>query len=255
MAKTAGVSPATVQRIWHDHRIYPHKVRTFKVSNDTDFLAKLTDVVGLYLNPPDRAVLLCLDEKSMIQALDRTQPGLPIKPGKAGTMTHDYKRHGTTNLYAALNLLDGVVVGQCTARHRHQEFLSFLRRLDREFPKSKDLHIVLDNASSHLHANVGAWLDAHPRFRLHFVPARIPPPWTPSAPIALSPPPAVHRDDAGALAWMVYTLPALGSLGALVFIVVQPRPIYIAGGLLFAFSAVALGVLMGTATALAATQH
>ena len=170
MAKKVGVSPATVQRIWHEHRIYPHKVRTFKVSKDPDFLTKLTDVVGLYLNPPDRAIVLCLDEKSMIQALDRTQPGLPIKPGKAGTMTHDYKRHGTTNLYAALNILDGVVVGQCTAHHRHQELLSFLRRLDRQFPKSKDLHIVLDNASSHLHANVGAWLDAHPRFRLHFVP-------------------------------------------------------------------------------------
>lgn len=170
MATKAGVSSATVQRIWHEHRIYPHKVRTFKVSKDPRFLEKLTDVVGLYLNPPDRAIVLCVDEKSMIQALDRTQPGLPLKPGKAGTMTHDYKRHGITNLYAALNILDGVVVGQCTARHRHQEFLGLLRRLDREFPKSKDLHLVLDNASSHLHANVSAWLDAHPRFYLHFVP-------------------------------------------------------------------------------------
>jgi transposase len=170
MAAKVGVSSATVQRVWSEHRLYPHRVRTFKLSKDPRFLEKLTDVVGLYLNPPDKAAVLCVDEKSMIQALDRTQPGLPIKPGKAGTMTHDYKRHGTTSLYAALNILDGEVVGQCTQRHRHQEFLRFLRRLDREFPKSLDLHLVLDNSSTHSHVNVRTWLDAHPRFRLHFVP-------------------------------------------------------------------------------------
>jgi len=170
MATKVGVSSATVQRVWSEHRLYPHRVRTFKLSKDPEFVEKLTDVVGLYLNPPDKAAVLCVDEKSMIQALDRTQPGLPIKPGKAGTMTHDYKRHGTTSLYAALNILDGEVVGQCTQRHRHQEFLRFLRRLDREFPKSLDLHLVLDNSSTHSHVNVRTWLDAHPRFRLHFVP-------------------------------------------------------------------------------------
>jgi len=170
MAQRAGVSPTTVQRVWSEHRIYPHKVRTFKRSRDPFFVEKLTDVVGLYLNPPDNAAVLCVDEKTMIQALDRTQPGLPIRPGKAGTMTHDYKRNGTIDLYAALEVLSGEVIGQCTARHRHQEFLSFLRKLDREFPKSLDLHIVLDNSSTHSHPNVRAWLDAHPRFHLHFVP-------------------------------------------------------------------------------------
>jgi transposase len=170
MARRAGVSSATVQRIWNEHRIYPHKVRTFKRSRDPLFVEKLSDVVGLYINPPDNAAVLCLDEKTMIQALDRTQPGLPLRPGKAGTMTHDYKRNGTVDLYAALDILSGEVVGQCTARHRHQEFLSFLRKLDREFPKALDLHVVLDNSSTHSHPNVGAWLDAHPRFHLHFVP-------------------------------------------------------------------------------------
>ena len=170
MAMEDGVSPATVQRIWSEHRIYPHKVRTFKRSRDPFFVEKLTDVVGLYMNPPDNPAVLCVDEKTMIQALDRTQPGLPIKPGKAGTMTHDYKRNGTIDLYAALEILSGEVVGQCTARHRHQEFLSFLRKLDREFSKSLTLHFVLDNSSTHSHPNVRAWLDAHPRFHLHFVP-------------------------------------------------------------------------------------
>jgi transposase len=170
MAKQVGVSPASVQRVWREHRLYPHRVSTFKVSKDPQFLEKLTDVVGLYMNPPDNAAVLCLDEKTMIQALDRTQPGLPLKRGKAGTMTHDYKRHGTIDLFAALNVLDGEVVGQCTARHRHQEFLQFLRKLDREFPKALDLHLVLDNSSTHSEASVRAWLDAHPRFRLHFVP-------------------------------------------------------------------------------------
>ena len=170
MAQRVRVSPATVQRVWHEHRLYPHRARTFKVSKDPLFLEKLTDVVGLYMNPPDNAAVLCLDEKTMIQALDRTQPGLPLKRGKAGTMTHDYKRHGTVDLFAALNVLDGEVVGQCSARHRHQEFLRFLRKLDREFPTSLDLHLVLDNSSTHSAAPVRAWLDAHPRFQLHFVP-------------------------------------------------------------------------------------
>ena len=170
MAKQVGVSPASVERVWRDHRLYPHRVSAFKVSKDPQFLEKLTDVVGLYMNPPDNAAVLCIDEKTMIQALDRTQPGLPIKRGKAGTMTHDYKRNGTIDLFAALNILDGEVVGQCTARHRHQEFLRFLRKLDREFPKSLDLHLVLDNSSTHSEVSVRAWLDAHPRFRLHFVP-------------------------------------------------------------------------------------
>lgn len=170
MAEKVGVSSATVQRVWSEQRIYPHKVSTFKVSKDPKFVEKLIDVVGVYMNPPDKAAVLCVDEKTMIQALDRTQPGLPLKPGKAGTMTHDYKRNGTTSLYAALNILDGEVIGQCTDRHRHQEFLSFLRKLDREFPKSLDLHLVLDNASTHSHPNVKQWLDARPRFHLHFVP-------------------------------------------------------------------------------------
>jgi transposase len=170
MAKRVGVSPATVQRVWSEHRLYPHRVNTFKVSKDPRFLEKLTDVVGLYLNPPDKAAALCVDEKTMIQALDRTQPGLPLKPGKAGTMTHDYKRNGTVDLDVALNILDGEVIGQCTARHRHQEFLGFLRKLDREFPKSLTLHLVLDNSSTHSHPEVRAWLDARPRFHLHFVP-------------------------------------------------------------------------------------
>lgn len=170
MAKQVGVSSATVQRVWSEHRLYPHRVSTFKTSKDPQFVKKLTDVVGLYMNPPDNAAVLCLDEKTMIQALDRTQPGLPLKRGKAGTMTHDYKRHGTIDLFAALNILDGEVVGQCTSRHRHQEFLQFLRKLDREFPKSLDLHLVLDNSSIHSEVSVRAWLDAHPRFRLHFVP-------------------------------------------------------------------------------------
>ena len=170
MANEVGVSSATVQRIWSEHRIFPHRIRTFKVSRDPQFLEKLTDVVGLYMNPPDQALVLCLDEKSQIQALDRTQPGLPMKPGKAGTMTHDYKRHGTVSLYAALNVLEGSVVGQCLPRHRHQEFLRFLRQLDREFPKSLDLHLVLDNSSTHSTPQVKTWLASHPRVKPHFVP-------------------------------------------------------------------------------------
>jgi transposase len=170
MAKAQGVSPATVQRIWDAHGLKPHRVRTFKLSNDPRFTEKLTDVVGLYLNPPDRAIVLCVDEKSQIQALDRTQPSLPMKRGRAGTMTHDYKRNGTTTLFAALSILDGSVVGQCLPRHRHQEFLKFLRHLDREFPGERELHLIVDNYRTHKHANVNAWLERHPRFHLHFIP-------------------------------------------------------------------------------------
>ena len=149
MAKAQGVSPATVQRIWDAHGLRPHRVRTFKLSNDPRFTEKLTDVVGLYLNPPERAIVLCVDEKSQIQALHRTQPSLPMKKGRAGTMTHDYKRNGTTTLFAALSVLDGSVVGQCLPRHRHQEFLKFLRHLDREFPGDRELHLILDNYRTH----------------------------------------------------------------------------------------------------------
>ena len=170
MAKAHGVSPATVQRIWDAHGLKPHRVRTFKLSNDPHFTEKLTDVVGLYLNPPEKAIVLCVDEKSQIQALDRTQPSLPMKKGRAGTITHDYKRNGTTTLFAALSTLDGSVVGQCLPRHRHQEFLKFLRQLDRAFPGELDLHLIVDNYRTHTHDNVNAWLAKHPRFHLHFTP-------------------------------------------------------------------------------------
>jgi transposase len=170
MAKAQGVSPDTVHRIWDANGLAPHRVRTFKISHDKRFVEKLTDVVGLYLNPPDRAVVLCVDEKSQIQALDRTQPSLPMKRGRAGTMTHDYKRNGTTTLFAALNYLEGTVIGQCLPRHRNGEFLKFLRTLDREFPPGVDLHLIVDNYGTHTHPNVEAWLGKHPRFHLHFVP-------------------------------------------------------------------------------------
>jgi transposase len=170
MAKAHGVSPATVARIWDAHGLQPHRVRGFKLSTDPLFSEKLTDVVGLYLNPPEKALVLCVDEKSQIQALDRTQPSLPMKKGRAGTMTHDYKRNGTTTLFAALSTLDGSVVGQCLPRHRHQEFLKFLRTLDRQLPGELDLHLILDNYRTHKHADVDAWLAKHPRFCLHFTP-------------------------------------------------------------------------------------
>ena len=170
MAKAQGVSPATVQRIWDAHGLKPHRVKAFKLSNDPRFSEKLTDIVGLYLNPPEKALVLCVDEKSQIQALDSTQASLPTKKGRAGTMAHDYKRNGTTTLFAALSMLDGRVVGQCLPRHRHQEFLKFLRTLDREFPGERDLHLIIDNYRTHTHANVNAWLAKHPRFHLHFIP-------------------------------------------------------------------------------------
>jgi transposase/transposase-like protein len=170
MAARAGVSPATVQRIWSARGLQPHRVQTFKLSNDPRFEEKLVDVVGLYLNPPESAIVLCMDEKSQIQALDRTQPSLPIKPGRAGTMTHDYKRNGTTTLFAALDVLTGSVIGQCLPRHRHVEFLKFLRTIDREVPKRLRVHLILDNYATHNHPNVRSWLAQHPRFELHFTP-------------------------------------------------------------------------------------
>jgi transposase len=170
MAKAQGVSKATIQRIWSAHGLQPHRTTRFKLSSDRRFTEKLTDVVGLYLNPPDKAVVLCVDEKSQIQALQRTQPGLPMKKGRCGTMTHDYKRHGTTTLFAALNVLDGRVIGECMPKHRHQEFLRFLRRLDREFPGEMSLHLIVDNYGTHSQPRVKAWLEKHPRFTLHFTP-------------------------------------------------------------------------------------
>ncbi|MCA1678760.1 MAG: IS630 family transposase [Actinobacteria bacterium] len=170
MAKAQGVSPATVQRIWAARGLKPHRTKTFKLSNDKRFEEKLVDVVGLYLNPPANAIVLCMDEKSQIQALDRTQASLPMKQGRSGTMTHDYKRNGTTTLFAALDVLSGSVIGQCLPRHRHEEFLKFLRTIDREVPNGLEVHLILDNYSTHKHDNVTKWLSKHPRFQLHFTP-------------------------------------------------------------------------------------
>ena len=170
MAIAHRVSPATVQRIWSARGLQPHRVETFKLSNDPRFEEKLVDVVGLYLNPPQKAVVLCMDEKSQIQALDRTQPSLPMKKGRAGTMTHDYKRNGTTTLFAALDFLTGSVIGECLPRHRHEEFLKFMRTIDREVPKRLQIHLILDNYATHKHDDVEAWLAKHPRFHLHFTP-------------------------------------------------------------------------------------
>jgi len=170
MAKAQGVSKSTVQRIWDAHGLQPHRVETFKLSQDKRFVEKLTDVVGVYLNPPDKAVVLCVDEKSQVQALDRTQPGLPMKKGRCGTMTHDYKRHGTTCLFAALDVLEGTVIGSCYPRHRNIEFRKFLRQIDRNVPAGLDVHMILDNYGTHTHPQVKAWLEKHPRFHLHFTP-------------------------------------------------------------------------------------
>lgn len=170
MAEVQGMSKSTVNSIWRSHNIKPHRSETFKLSRDPKFLEKLTDVVGLYLNPPDKAIVLCVDEKSQIQALNRTQPGLPLKKGRCGTMTHDYKRNGTTTLFAALDLIEGKVIGDCYNRHRHQEFLKFLRRLNREFPGDKQLHLVMDNYGTHGTPEVRAWLKKHRRFVIHYVP-------------------------------------------------------------------------------------
>jgi transposase len=170
MAKKAAMSPATVQGIWSARGLKPHLVETFKLSNDQRFDEKLVDVVGLYMNPPEKAVVLCMDEKSQVQALDRTQPSLPLKNGRTGTMTHDYKRNGTTTLFAALNALTGEVIGECLPRHRHREFLKFLRTIDGAVPPGLQIHLMLDNYSAHKHENVEKWLAKHPRFDLHFAP-------------------------------------------------------------------------------------
>jgi transposase len=170
MAAVAGVSAATVRRIWQSHGLKPHRIATFKVSNDKHFKEKLEDIVGLYLDPPEQALVFCCDEKSQIQALDRTQPGLPMKRGRCQTMTHDYKRNGVTTLFAAMSTLDGNVIGQCMTKHRHQEWLRFLRQIDRSTPKGKELHLIADNYATHKHPNVTAWLAKHPRFHMHFTP-------------------------------------------------------------------------------------
>jgi len=170
LAEAQGISKSTINNIWQSHNIKPHRTKTFKLSRDPRFLEKMTDVIGLYLNPPDDAIVLCVDEKSQIQALDRTQPGLPMKKGRCGTMTHDYKRNGTTTLFAALEVLHGKVIGDCYKRHRHQEFVKFLRRIDREFPGSTPLHMVIDNYGTHKTPEVQLWLKKHPRFVVHFVP-------------------------------------------------------------------------------------
>jgi transposase len=170
MARVQGLSEATIRRIWRQHNLKPHLVKTFKLSRDRHFVEKLRDVVGLYLNPPDKSLVLCVDEKSQIQALDRTQPGLPMKKGRCGTMTHDYKRNGTTTLFAALSMIDGKVIGDCMPRHRHQEFIRFLRKIDGETPTGLDLHLIVDNYGTHKHPRVKSWLRRHPRFHLHFTP-------------------------------------------------------------------------------------
>ena len=170
MARAVGIAASSVQKIWQAHGLKPHLVRSFKLSNDPAFAEKLVDIVGLYVNPLDRALVLAVDEKSQIQALDRTQPGLPLKRGRAGTLTHDYKRHGTTSLFAALNVLDGTVIGRCVKRHRHQEFARFLGVIDASTPADLDLHLVLDNYATHKHPAVKEWLARHPRFHLHFTP-------------------------------------------------------------------------------------
>lgn len=170
MAEAQGISPASVQRIWKQHGLKPRLIKTFKVSRDKQFVEKLHDVVGLYLNPPVKSLVLCVDEKSQIQALDRTQPGPPMKKGRCGTMTHDYKRNGTTTLFAALSMLDGKVIGDCMPRHRHQEFIRFLKKVDAETRPGLDLHLIVDNYATHKHPRVKSWLQRHPRFHLHFIP-------------------------------------------------------------------------------------
>src|SRR3954468_19338396 len=170
MAKHIGISVSSVQRIWRKHGLQPHKIRQFKLSNDPRFAAKLLDIVGLYVNPPEHAVVLSIDEKSQIQALDRTQPGLPLKKGRCGTMTHDYKRNGTTTLFAALNVLNGTVIGRCMQRHRHQEFISFLNAVEATVPAGKVIHAILANYAAHKQPKVIAWLPRHPRWTFHFTP-------------------------------------------------------------------------------------
>ena len=170
MAAEMGISEATVRRLWHAHGLKPHRLESFKISKDKHFVEKLEDIVGLYLNPPEHAIVMCVDEKSQIQALDRTQPGLPLKKGRCGTMTHDYKRNGTATLFAALNVADGTVISMCDDRHRHQEWLQFLRVIDQVTPAGKALHLIADNYATHKHAKVQRWLKRHPRFHVHFTP-------------------------------------------------------------------------------------
>lgn len=170
MAKAQGLSHMTVRRIWKQHNLKPHLIRTFKISRDKQFLRKLHDIVGLYLNPPDKALVFCVDEKSQIQALERTQPLLPLRPGIPARQTHDYKRNGTTTLFAALNMLNGQVIGDCMPRHRHQEFIRFLQIINVKTPLDLDLHLIVDNSSTHKHPRVQSWLKRHPRFHLHFTP-------------------------------------------------------------------------------------
>ena len=170
IAQAVGISLRAVQRIWETHRLQPHRIRTFKRSKDPAFAEKVEDIVGLYMSPPAHAVVLSIDEKSQIQALERSQPGLPMKPGKCGTMTHDYKRHGTTTLFAALNVLDGTVVGRNMQRHRHQEFIRFLNAVEADVPVGKVVHVILDNYAAHKHPKVRAWLSRHPRWIFHFTP-------------------------------------------------------------------------------------
>lgn len=170
MARAVGVSESSVRRVWHAHGLKPHRAETFKISNDPRFTEKLEDIVGLYLHPPQHAIVLSVDEKSQIQALDRTQPGLPMKKGRGETLTHDYKRHGTTTLFAALNTLDGSVLSQCRDRHTNEDWIAFLRLIDRQTPKNKPLHIIADNYAAHKHPNVQRWLGKHKRFRVHYTP-------------------------------------------------------------------------------------
>ena len=170
MAKASGVSDSSIGRIWREHGLKPHCVGTFKLSNDPQFVEKLKDIVGLYVSPPEHAVVLSCDEKSQIQALDRTQPGLPLKPGRCGTMTHDYKRNGTTSLFAALNVLDGTILSTCMPRHRHQEWLKFLKLIDSKVEADKAVHVICDNYATHKHPKVQAWHRRHPRFHFHFTP-------------------------------------------------------------------------------------
>jgi transposase len=170
MAVAQQVSDSSVHRIWRAHRLQPHRLEKFKFSKDPQFAEKLRDIVGLYLNPPEKALVLSVDEKSQIQALNRTQPLLPMRPGVPERQTHDYERYGTTTLFAALNVLDGTVIGQCQPRHRHQEFVKFLEKIDRSVPRRQEVHLILDNYGTHTHADVKAWLIAHPRYHLHFTP-------------------------------------------------------------------------------------
>jgi transposase len=170
MAKAVGISISSVQRIWQAHGLHPHRVRRFKLSKDPEFVPKLRAIVGLYVNPPAHAIVLSIDEKSQIQALDRTQPGLPMKKGRAGTLTHDYKRHGTTTLFAALNVLDGTVIGRNMQHHRHQEFIRFLNAIEAQVPARKAIHTIVDNYATHKHPKVRQWLARHPRWIFHFTP-------------------------------------------------------------------------------------